>query len=278
MYIGYVDESGYVGHARNPDQPVQAMACILPSAYNLHRTTDEFAGIMRILRRNNIPLAELKAEEIYRGRGAWQRVNGDIRHKILTQYFNWLVNRRHKIILSLIDNNKFFDLKDSGNQIAGRLGFPYVAGALHIALAVQKHNQGKKKNKGKTILIFDEQRDFEDTVEDLIARPPGFTDIFYGYRARDGSKLDQIIDTAYFVKSHYSFLIQTADTVAFVSRLYLQLTDYGMQESYPGELNRLQQWFNMIRGRLIPRTHVYPRGSYEIFEFYRNVAPRYMPF
>ena len=147
MYIGYVDESGYVGHARNPDQPVQAMACILPSAYNLHRTTDEFAGIMRILRRNNIPLAELKAEEIYRGRGAWQRVNGDIRHKILTQYFNWLVNRRHKIILSLIDNNKFFDLKDSGNQIAGRLGFPYVAGALHIALAVQKHNQGKKKNR-----------------------------------------------------------------------------------------------------------------------------------
>jgi len=278
MYIGYVDESGYVGRARNPDQPVQAMACILPSAYNLHRTTDEFAGIMRILRRNNIPLAELKAEEIYRGRGAWQRVNGDIRHKILTQYFNWLVNRRHKIILSLIDNNKFFDLKDSGNQIAGRLGFPYVAGALHIALAVQKHNKGQKKNKGKTILIFDEQRDFEDTVEDLIARPPDFTDIFYGYRAKDRSKLNQIIDTAYFVKSHYSFLIQTADTVAFVSRLYLQLTDYGMQESYSGELNRLQQWFNMIRGRLIPRAHVYPRGSYEIFEFYRNVAPRDMPF
>jgi len=278
MYIGYVDESGYVGRAKNPDQPLQAMACILPSAYTIHRTTSEFADNMKILRKNDIPLAELKAEEIYRGRGAWKRVKGNIRHGIFTRYFAWLVKRKHKIILSLIDNNRFFDLKDSGNQIADRLGFSYVAGALQIALAIQKHNQGQKKNKGKTILIFDEQRDFENTVEDLIAQPPEFTDVFYGYQPRDRSKLNQIIDTDYFVKSHYSYLIQTADTVAFVSRLYLQLTDYGMQESYSGELNRIQEWFNMIRGRLIPRTHVYPRESDDIFEFYRNVVPHDMPF
>jgi len=278
MYIGYVDESGYVGRSRNPNQPVQAMACILPSAYNLHRTTDEFAAILQILRDNNIPLAELKAEEIYRGRGAWERVDGDIRHGIFSQYFAWLVKRKHNIILSLIDNNRFFDLKDSGNQIADCLGFPYVAGALQIALAIQKHNQGQKKNKGKTILIFDEQRDFENTVEDLIAHPPEFTDVFYGYRPRDRSKLNQIIDTAYFVKSHYSYLIQAADTVAFVSRLYLQLIVNDMQESYSGELNRIQKWFNMIKGRLIPRTHVYPRESDDIFEFYQNVVPHDMPF
>jgi len=278
MYIGYVDESGYVGHARNPDQPVQAMACILPSAYNLHRTTDEFAVNLQILRDNNIPLAELKAEEIYRGRGAWKRVDGDIRHKIFSRYFSWLVNRKHKIILSLIDNNRFFALKDSGNQIADYLGFPYVAGALQIALAIQRHNQGQKKNKGKTILIFDEQRDFENTVEDLIAQPPEFTDVFYGYQAKNKGRLDQIIDTAYFVKSHHSYLIQTADTVAFVSRLYLQLTVYGMQESYSRELNRIQEWFDMIRGRLIPRTHVYPNGSDDIFKFYRSAAPHDMPF
>lgn len=278
MYIGYIDESGYVGRARNPDQPIQAIACILPSAYNLHRTTDEFAFNMQILRENNIPLAELKAEEIYRGRGAWQRVNGDIRHEIFARYFDWLVNRRHKIILSLIDNNRYFDLKDSGDQIANCLGFPYVAGALHIGLAVQKHNQGKKRNKGKTILIFDEQRDFENTVEDLIARPPEFTDVFYGYQSGDGSRLNQIIDTAYFVKSHYSYLVQTADTVAFVSRLYLQLTTYEMPESYDGELSRIREWCDMIERRLISRSHLYPRGSNGILEFYRNVAPRDMPF
>lgn len=278
MYIGYVDESGYVGRAKNPDQPLQAMACILPSAYTIHRTTDEFADNMKILRKNDIPLAELKAEEIYRGRGAWERVGGNIRHRIFTRYFKWLVNRKHKIILSLIDNNRFFDLKDSGDQIANRLYFPYVAGALHIALAVQKYNQGRKKNKGKTILIFDEQRDFENMIEALIAQPPKFTDVFYGYRPENKSRLNQIIDTAYFVKSHYSYLIQTADTVAFVSRLYLQLTTNEIPEAYNGELNRIQKWFDMIKTRLIPRTHIYPKGSDEILEFYRNVAPDNMPF
>ncbi len=274
MYIGYVDESGYVGRARNPDQPVQVMACILPSVYNLHRTTDEFGANLQTLRANAIPLTELKAEEIYRGRGVWGRVEGVVRHRIFSTYFDWLVSRRHKIVLSLIDNNRFFDLKDSGDQIAEHLGFPYVAGALQIALSVQRHNQGRKKNKGKTILIFDEQNEFEGAVEDLIAQPPEFTDGFYGYRPRDRFKLNQIIDTAYFVKSHYSHVIQTADTVAFVSRLYLQLTNYGMEQAYNGELNRIEGWFNTIRERLIPRSHVNPRGSHEILEFYRRVEPR----
>lgn len=178
----------------------------------------------------------------------------------------------------MIDNNRFFDLKDSGNKIADRLGFPYVAGALQIALVIQRHNQGQKKNKGKTILIFDEQRDFENTVEDLIAQPPEFTDAFYGYQPKNKGRLNQIIDTAYFVKSHYSHLIQTADTVAFVSRRYLQLTTYKMPEAYDEELKRIQKWVDMIKTRLIPRTHIYPKGSNEIFEFYRNVAPDNMPF
>lgn len=278
MYIGYVDESGYVGSAKNLNQPLQAMACILASAYTIHRTTDEFADIMKILRKNKIPLVELKAEEIYRGRDVWKKVEGNIRHRIFTQYFRWLLNRKHSIVLSLIDNNRFFDLKDSGNQIAKRLNSPYVAGALHIALAVQKHNQGQKKNKGKTILIFDEEKEFENRVENLIAQPPEFTDVFYGYQPKNKSRLNQIIDTAYFVKSHYSYLVQIADTVAFVSRLYLQLTRYEKPEDYNGELNRIQKWFNTIKTRLIPRTHIYPKGSDEIFKFYRNVAPDNMPF
>jgi len=57
---------------------------------------------------------------------------------------------------------------------------PYVAGAIHVALSVQKRNQGQKKNKGKTVLIFDEQEAFEGRVEDLIGEPPDFTNTFYG--------------------------------------------------------------------------------------------------
>lgn len=277
MYIGYVDESGYVGRTRNESQPVQAMACVLPSAYNFHRTYDEFGAIMQILRENNIALQELKAEEIYRGRGTWARVDGETRHNIFDTYFSWLVQRRHKIILNVIDNNKFFDLKDSDDQIASFLSSPYVAGALHIALSVQKHNQRRKSNKGKTILIFDEQDEFRDKVGELIAKPPEFTDAFYGYRSRDRIRLNQIIDTAYFVKSHHSYIIQIADTVAFVSRLYFQLTEYEMSEAYNGELNRIQTWCNKIKTRLIPNCDCYPSKSNTIYNFYRNVVPSNFP-
>ncbi|MBE0433789.1 DUF3800 domain-containing protein [candidate division WOR-3 bacterium] len=211
MYIGYVDESGFVGRNRNPNQPVQAMACIMANTYTLHRTLDEFAYNLRILRENNIPLAELKAEEIYRGRGAWQTVDGHIRHEIFTRYLNWLVGRRHFIILSLIDNNKFFDLKASRDELGQALEYPYIAGAMHIALAAQRANQCLPRNKGKTLLIFDEQPQFKQSVETLIAQPPGFTDCYYGFRSRGRTKLNQIIDTAYFVTSDYSYVIQIAD-------------------------------------------------------------------
>ena len=223
-------------------------------------------------------MEELKAEEIYRGRGPWATVDGNLRHEIFARYFHWLVSRKHRIVLSLIDNNHFFELKDDGDSIAQCLGFPYVAGALQLALAIQKYNQGKKKNKGKTILIFDEQTEFESMVQDLLSRPPEFTDGFYGYRSKDKIKLNQIVDTAYFVKSHYSFVIQTADTVSYATRHYLQLTRYGLDESYAGELSRISGWFNMILERLIPTKHSYPNKSGDIFEFYRRVAPNDMPF
>lgn len=278
MYIGYVDESGFVGRARNPDQPLQAIACILPNAYNLHRTTDEFVEIITIFRKNNIPITELKAKEMYRGRGAWSKVPGEIRHRVFELYLKWLGDRRHKIILSLIDNNRFFDLKDGGSTIANHLGFPYVAGALQVALAIQKHHKGEKRNKGKTILIFDEQEGFENYVAELIAKPPEFTDDFYGYQPRDGIRLNQIIDTAYFVKSHHAHMVQVADAVAFVSRLHLELTVYGELEAYDGERESISSWFEMIRRRLITRGCVYPIDSHEICKFYRDVAPLNMPF
>jgi len=277
MYIGYVDESGFVGKARDSDQPIQAMACILPSIYNLHRTTDEFVEITTIIRENDVPITELKAKEMYRGWGAWSRVSGDIRHRIFELYLKWLEDRRHKTILSLIDNNRFFDLKDSGNSIANHMGFPYVAGALQLALAIQKHHKGEKRNKGKTILIFDEQEGFENHVAELLAKPPGFTDNFYGYQPRDGIKLNQIVDTAYFVKSHHAHMVQVADAVAFVSRLHLELTVYGKAQAYDGERERIRNWFEMIKRRLITRGCVYPIGSHEICEFYREVAPPNMP-
>ena len=271
VYLAYIDESGYVGHQPNAEQPVQVIACVLANAYNLHRTMTDLQGTIQFLRDRNIPLRELKAGDIYRGRHAWHGV-GDERHQVLTQHFAWLAARGHKLILSVIENQKFFGARTNGNPVATLFEAPYVAGAIHVALSVQKRNQGQKKNKGKTVLIFDEQEAFEGRVEDLIGEPPDFTNTFYGYEG-EGERLSQIVDTAFFAKSHFASLIQVADTVAFVASLYLRLVQYGGQEAYAGELQRITGWTNMLRQHLVPLAQVYPQRHSAITDFYRNMAP-----
>ncbi len=272
MYVAYVDESGFVGQTRNPDQPVQVMACIMPSDHNLHRTSREFSEIIGILRDHDVPLDEQKAEQVYGGRGPWARVPGDARHGLFEAYLQWVSRRPHAILLSVIDNERFFRLREDGNPIASELGAPYVAGALQIALAIQRLNQGKPGNKGKTILILDKQSQFQRPVEDLLADPPGFTDPFY--RCDDPTKrLDQLLDTAYFVDSRYSYFVQAADTVAFVSRLVIEMESYDRGESYTGEAERVSAWFNTIRRRLKPASCLCPRGREDIKCFYRELFP-----
>jgi hypothetical protein len=250
------------------------MAAVLVNAYNVHRTRAEFRETLDRLRGYHIPLEELKAEQVYRGRGAWARV-GHVRHEMFREHLQWLARRSHRIAISVIDNGRFFDRNDNGNPMARQLVAPYVAAAMHIALVIQRRNRNQRKNKGKTVLIFDEQSEFESVVEDLIGDPPEFTDGFSGGDETD--RLDQIVDTAYFVKSHYSYLIQIADTVAFVARLFLELAIYGHPESYDGERERIEGWFNMVRGNLIGRAEMYPRRGGEIGRFLADIAPDDMP-
>jgi len=271
VYLAYIDESGYVGQQPNPEQPVQVVACVLANAYNLHRTTTDLQQTIQFLRDRNIPLRELKAEQIYRGRQAWQGI-GPERYQVLTQHFEWLADRGHKIILSIIENQKFFQRWTNGDPLAVHVHVPYIAGAIHVALSVQRRNQSPKKNNWKTVLVFDEQHAFEDKVEDLIGEPPAFTDAFYGYDG-EGERLDQIIDTSFFAKSHFASLIEVADTVAYVASLYLRLVEYGVQETYEGELQKVTGWTNILREHLVPASQVYPKRQYPITDFYRNIAP-----
>lgn len=280
MYIGYVDESGFVGKKSDPNQHLQAMACVLVNAYKLHKTNREFAKTIEIIRKHKIPLKELKAEEIYRGRGVWNAIAPDIRHRLIAYYLHWLKKRQPIIILSLIDNDTFFQLKQSSDQIANLLKYPYIAGVVQIASAIQKNNQPQKSNKGKSILVCDEQHiHFEDQCRNLLASPPTSIDGFYKFPYRkDSERLDQIIDTVYFVKSHHSYPIQIADTVAFISRLKGSFSAYNEREHYPGEKSIISKWFEIIKERLVSRSIAYPRDKTPICKFYRDIAPPSLPF
>ena len=206
MFLCYVDESGFNGKKFNSEQPVQTMVGIFPNIYNYHKTDTEFKDVFEIISQQ-IPIKEIKAADIYRGRKKWKDIDPAIRDRVIDYYINWIRDRNHRFIVNAIDNGVFFDLKkqNSDQPFFNSFSYPWTLAAFHIALVIQKMNKNKSNNKGKTLLIFDEEDVFEDSLCELIHNPPKFVDEFVPFDAKkEKQRLNQIIDSAYFVRSHHS--------------------------------------------------------------------------
>lgn len=276
MFLCYVDESGYTGGKYDPNQPVITMVGVFPNVYNYHRSDAEFKEVFRIIKKQ-IPIAEIKGQQIYRGRGKWERIQPEIRDKVIEYYLGWIIKRNHPLIILAIDNKLFYQLKKSevDNQYVKALPCPYLLAGLHLALIVQKRNRNKTKNKGKTLLIFDEQEQFSDQLTELIFNPPSFIDDFVKFDAKkEECRLGQIIDTAFFVKSHHSSMAQVVDIVAYLFRLNLELTSYGFSEKYKGEKSKIAKWIKSISSKIVPFHTVYPRSGKGFAQFINRVKAK----
>jgi hypothetical protein len=276
MYLCYADESGFNGKKYNPKQPVQVMAAICPNVYNFHRTDSEFKEVFNLISRK-IPINELKGEQIYRGKGSWHNVSSELRDKVIEYYLNWLIDRKHKLIITAIDNKAFFDLqkRNPENQHFSAIPYPYLLAGLHLAMVIQKVHSSQDSNKGKTLLIFDEQDHFEDQLSDLIFNPPDFIDEFVHFNPKkDKCRLCQIIDTAFFVKSHHSSMTQVVDIVAYLFRLHIEFKSYGSDEAYSGEAQKVARWISQIKSKLLPFKQIYPKGKTPFLQFLCNVKAR----
>jgi len=239
LFLCYVDESGFNGRKYDKNQPVQTMVGIFPNLYHFHKSDNEFKKVFEIIN-EKIPIKEIKVTEIYRGRGAWKKkkIKPEVRDRVIEYYLKWLSSRNHKVIVTAIDNRLFFKYKkeEKYKEYYKRIPFPWLLSSLHISLVIQKLNRKIKNNKGKTLLVFDEEDTFESELAELIYNPPEFIDEFVSFDERSEKyRLNQIIDSAYFVKSHHSSMAQVADVLSFLFRLRLELNYYGAQESYEGE-------------------------------------------
>jgi hypothetical protein len=96
--------------------------------------------------------------------------------------------------------------------VAKRPGW-FIPG-FHLVLAIQNFGMTFEKNKGNTLLIFDNERRQELRFTDVICRPPKWSDEYYN-RTKKQDALDQIIDVPYFGDSEEVSLIQVADFLAF---------------------------------------------------------------
>jgi hypothetical protein len=273
MFVCYADESGFSGKANDPKCPYLVMAGVLVNTYNMHKTQTGFDEITeRVKRLCNRPFYELKGQELYRGKGAWSSIDGTDRQELYADILHWFKERGHKLVLTVIDKARFNSKASDGTSVAYQLRSAYVAAALHLALIIQRLTMPLTGNKGRTLLIFDQQEEDEKRVSQLLATPPAWTDAYYGY-SRD-TRMSQIIDTAYFVRSHHASFVQIADIVAFVVNRHVQLQS-GFAEAYEGERRKLEAWFaEFIAPMVVDKKHRIPNVKHDpLVALYKDVTP-----
>ena len=106
--------------------------------------------------------------------------------------------------------------------------------------------QTVKNNKGLTVVIMDDNKIEMPKLSDGLYRGDPWYDGLYQVRAMKHSKMvwvertkrnrfNQIVNTAFAIKSDHSSLIQVADAISYVYRRHFELKS--SKEEWPGEKN-----------------------------------------
>jgi len=266
MKFCYLDESG------TGSEPYAVMVGVIADAYRMHVTKKEWAELLEALSQIvEKPLLEIHTSDFYAGNGPWHDLPGHHRAKIISIIFDWLNKRNHKIVYSAVDKKKFTSEFYKEPQ-AREVGTLWRFIALHICLALQKHHQAIKENKGYTVLIFDNQKSEAKRFIELIRKPPEWSDTYYN-RKQKQDQLDQIIDVPYFGDSCHVGLIQVADFVSFFLRKHIEI-QMGAPPDYEDEPSLIEGWANIALEQSIQKSAIYPsRGRCDCADLFYRYAP-----
>jgi hypothetical protein len=268
MKVCYIDESG---NQSAEGSPFFVMVGIVADAQRMSRTKEEFSGILEeVAALFPEALKELKGSKIFNGQDRWRKVEPTTRKEIVRRLCEWIGERKHGLALAAIDRERFT------NNVAGvpreLAGDCWLAGAMHIVLQVQRAHQSIPKNKGQTFVIFDENKKKVDALPELLHRPPDWTDSYYD-RGKKQEQLDQIVDSAFFVKSHHAGLTQVADVFSFVFRRHAELSDEHGEESFAGEREAIDEYIRLLAPRLLPKAHRWPSKGSACAKWFSDIAP-----
>lgn len=276
MYICYLDESGHCGKKANEKQPIETIVGVMTDLSKLNKTQHEHKLLLKNLQYRGIEADELKGSDMYQGRKEWSQVAPQIRCEVFEDLLKWANDRKCKFIVCPIDSLLFFEKKKNGCTWCEKFNYPFEAAAMNAILAVQRENKIKKNNKGRTILIFDEQQKHDNGLLKLLSEDLSYTDTYTSYEEKKSAshppRLNQIVDVPHFSKSHMSVLIQIADIAAFVVNRYIDLWIILSQEKYSGEKERILGWYQILSKGLVKPTSIDPPGN-GVCEFYRNIRP-----
>lgn len=268
MKFCYLDESG------TGDEPFAVLAGIIVDAKRMHITKAEWDDLLETLSGIvGTPIAEIHTRDFYPGNSPWRDLEGEIRARLISAVFDWLRQRKHNVVFAAVDKQRFAaDFQDSG--YSDDIGTLWRLMALHVTLALQKHHQSLRRNKGHTVLVFDNEDREELDFIGLIRDPPEWTDAYYGRKPKQ-SRLDQIVDVPYFGDSKHVGLIQVADFVSYFLRRHLEIVEGRIPPRYEDEAERVGGWVETVMNRSIPKSMTYPaKGRSGCIEFFHSLAPQ----
>lgn len=282
MYFCYIDESGHCGTKLDENQPVEVLVGVVQDATKIHKTNREHSNYLReLLHKHGVDVTELKSAQIFRGRRQWGKVDPETRKQVFRELLKWVNERSCKLIVCPVDSGKFFALKENNNAFAQKLCFPYEAGALNVILALQRLKYGSPNNKGKTVVIMDEEGEHDKRLIRILSDDLSFTDAYTQIKVprkkatKELERLCQIIDIPFFSKSEHSQLIQIADLVAFVVSRYIQLRSFGVAPSFSEETQVIEEFYLGIKPSLITPAHINPPNKEDaLVSFYRDIRPK----
>lgn len=254
MKFCYCDESG------TGDEPIAVMVGVVVDAQRMHCTKEDWRALLDSLSlRAGRPIAEMHTRDFYAGNSPWRAMRGSDRADVVRDVCHWLKERRHRLVVTAVTKASYLDARARA-EIPSELNTPWRFMGLHLALALQRAHQSLARNKGHTVLVFDNEERERMRFTDIICRPQSWSDSYY-QRTGKQIQLDQLVDVPYFGDSREVGLLQVADFCAFFLRRHAELQDVGDSERYSGEANQVAEWVTMLADRVIDGRHVFPRNN-----------------
>jgi len=235
----YVDESG------GRDQgDIFTMCGLMVDAYKLRKKTEDFdAKLEAIFALYPGVRDDFKTSRFINGKGGWSDVDPQVRKDLLTGLCELATDNGGKIFGIALSFQRF------DNTLASTPGSPFgasywLSSAIFTCSLVQKKMQSVEKSKGLTVVIMDDNKQEMPKLTEALHKPSEWYDGLYQVQGTkrgqtvwfpraNSDRFDQIINTAFAIKSDHSSLVQVADAISFVYRRHLELL--AGQEVWPGE-------------------------------------------
>ena len=268
MKFCYLDESG------TGNEPVAVVAGIVVDAQRMHVTKEDWGSLLAHLSELvGRTLDELHTKDFYPGNGSFRVLDGPKRAEYISTIIGWLCERKHDFVFSAVDKAAFGKTLNAGKVPAG-LATPWLVGAFHTVLALQRAHQAHAKTKGHTVLVFDHKGQEQGPLTELVLRPPSWSDEYYD-RARKQAPLDQIVDAPLFGDSRHIPLLQLADFLAYFLRRFVEIEEELVAAKYAEEQERIAGWIKQLSQRCISLAHIYPaKGRCNAAEFFFHHCPQ----